>query len=113
MKKLTKLLMLLLSHAPIATVAIAAQAKANEIKGQDQSEILKAMVRAARHRVLPDGHTTIGIDASARRYYEMTGLEGPDLEQNMIQDINLLMEHGLIQLDEKRIVSSGPSQFAM
>lgn len=112
MKRITKILMLLLSYAPIATVAVAAQAKASEMDGEDQNTILLNIARAARYRLLPDGHSSISYDNLHKRYREITGLTGVDLEQGLSVDIQTLIDRGSIRLDEKGIVSHGPSQFA-
>lgn len=113
MKKITRLLMALLSYAPIATVAVAAQSKASEIDGEDQNLVLLKAFRESRYRLLPDGQVALSIETAKKRYAKITGLDGVDLEQSMNQDIQFMVENGLIQLNEKGIVSNGPSQFSI
>lgn len=113
MKRITKILMLLLSYAPIATVAVAAQAKASEIEGEEQNTVLLKAARAARFRLMPDGHTSISYENALKRYTELTGLKGNDLSKSMAVDLQTLIDRGAIQLDEKGMVSAGPSQFAL
>lgn len=113
MKRITKILMLLLSYAPIATVAVAAQAKASEIDGEEQNTVLLKAARSARFRLMPDGHTAISYENALKRYSELTGLKGNDLSQGMAVDLQMLIDRGAIQLDEKGMVSAGPSQFAL
>jgi len=113
MKRFTKIMMLLLSYAPIATVAVAAQAKASEIDGEEQNTVLLKAARAARYRLLPDGHTAISYENAQKRYIDLTGLKGNDLSKSMAVDLQILIDRGAIQLDEKGMVSAGPSQFAL
>ncbi len=113
MKRITKLLMIILSYAPIATVAVAAQARASEIEGEDQTMILIKASREARYRLLPDGVSRSSLEDVKQRYKELTGLAGTDLAIKMKEDLDLLLINGLVQLDEKELRSSGPSQFAM
>lgn len=113
MKRITKILMLLLSYAPIATVAVAAQAKASEIDGEEQNTVLLKAARSARFRLMPDGHTAISYENALKRYSELTGLKGNDLSKGMAVDLQILIDRGAIQLDEKGMVSAGPSQFAL
>lgn len=110
MRKIAKVLMVLLSYSPIATVAVAAQAKANEIEGEDQNVKLIKSLQQARNRILPDGFMVSSIEDSKRRYGQLTGLDGQALTDNMKNDIELLLNNGLIQLNEKEILAHGPSQ---
>ncbi len=113
MKRITKIMMLLLSYAPIATVAVAAQAKASEIDGEEQTTVLLKAARAARYRLMPDGHSAISYENAQKRYTDLTGLKGNDLSKSMAVDLQILIDRGAIQLDEKGMVSAGPSQFAL
>jgi hypothetical protein len=113
MRQITKILLLLLSYAPIATVAVAAQAKASEIEGEEQNAVLLKAARAARFRLMPDGHMAISYENAQKRYAELTGLKGNDLSKSMAVDLQTLIDRGAIQLDEKGMVSAGPSQFAL
>ena len=113
MRQITKILLLLLSYAPIATVAVAAQAKASEIDGEEQNTVLLKAARAARFRLMPDGHTSISYEKAQKRYIDLTGLKGNDLSRSMAVDLQILIDRGAIQLDEKGMVSAGPSQFAL
>jgi hypothetical protein len=111
-KRITKLLMIILSYAPIATVSVAAQARASEIEGQDQTTILLKASREARFRLLPDGASRSSLEDVKQRYQDLTGLTGAESAIRMKQDIDLLLSNGLVQFDEKELRSSGPSQFA-
>lgn len=113
MKRITKMLMILLSYAPIATVAVAAQAKASEIDGEDQNTVLLKAAREARYRLLPDGHAKISFENAQKRYGKITRLKGNELNEEMAFDLQLLIDRGAIQLDEKGIFSIGPSQFGL
>jgi len=113
MKKIIRLLMVLLSYAPIATVAVAAQAKASEIDGEEQNLVLLKAFRKTRYRLMPDGLAAISIERAKKRYAKVTGLHGVDLEQSINQDIQFMLENGLIQINEKDIIPNGPSQFAI
>lgn len=112
MRQITRILLLLLSYAPIATVAVAAQAKASEMDGEDQNTLLVKVTRETRHRLLPDGHTSISYENLNRRYTAITGLTGAELERSIASDVQTLIDRGSIRLNEKGIVSEGPSQFA-
>lgn len=105
--------MLLLSYAPIATVAVAAQAKASEIDGEEQNTVLLKAARAARFRLMPDGHTAISYENVQKRYAKLTGLKGTDLSRSIAIDLQILLDREAIQLNEKGIISGGPSQFAL
>lgn len=112
MKRMKKFLMVLLSYAPIATVAVAAQARANELEGEIQSFKLRQEIQGARFRVLPTYHMGSSMEDARKRYAEITGLKGDDLEIGLANDLYNLSKHGLIQFDEKKIQAMGPSEYA-
>lgn len=112
MKKILKILLIILSYAPIATVAAAAQAKANEMRGEEQNDILLKSLRAARYRLIPTGSIANTIENAKARYAKITGLNGEHLEKKMAEDIELLKQSGLIQNNETLIVSGTPSEHA-
>lgn len=105
--------MVLLSYAPIASVAVAAHAKASEIDGEDQNAVLLKSARDARFRIMPDGQTSISFENARKRYAEITGLDDSDVTEGMKVDLQNLIDRGAIQFDEKGILSHGPSQFAL
>jgi len=113
MRRFTKLLMIILSYSPIATVAVAAQARANEIEGESQSLNIREMVRAARARLIPAGYVSTTMEDARNLFSSKTGLDGADLDVKMREDLDLLMKSGLIQFDEKTIMASGPSEHAI
>jgi hypothetical protein len=113
MKTITKYLMILLSYSPIVTIAVAAQAKASEIEGEGQNEVLMKELRSARTRILPDGHTGASIEQVITRYGAITGLEGENLKTSLSRDLQILIDQGIIHANEKEVLSSGPSQYQM
>lgn len=112
MKQILRFVMVMLSYAPIATVAIAAHAKANELDGEAQNERVRENITGARFRLLPTRQMTSTIDAARIRYARLTGLQGDDLETAMARDINALANAGLLQFNEKYLVAGGPSEHA-
>lgn len=112
MKRVLRIVMVMLSYAPLATVAIAAHAKANELDGEAQNERVRASVTGARYRLLPTFHMSSTIDDARIRYAQVTGLEGEELESSMARDINALADAGLLQFNEKYLVAGGPSEHA-
>ena len=92
MRKITKLLMLLLTYAPITSVAVVAQAKVSEIVSEDQTNLLIKDARGENSRLSSSGQVT---------------------EEQMIQDIRSLVDHGLIRLSDGPGNGSGPSHFAI
>lgn len=113
MRRIIKILLLLLSYAPIATVSVAAQAKVNEMDGEDQNTLLLKVAMQARSRLLPDGHTSVSYENARERHAKLTGLKGADLEQSLAVDLQTLIDRGAIRLEERGIVSAGPSQYAL
>lgn len=113
MKKLIKLLLIVLSYTPIATVAVASQSKSSEIEGEDQNLILRKIVNKTRSRVLPKGHTLTTFEATLKRHAKVTKLQKQKLKNNLLSDIELMIESGYIQVDEKMIVASSPSMAVM
>lgn len=113
MRKLAKLLMIFLSYAPIASVAVAAQAKASEMDGEDQLLVLRKQAIAARNRLMPEGHSSISFQDLIKRYKNMTGLEGLELQQSMQKDIQILIERGALEVNEDSVISGSPSHFAL
>jgi hypothetical protein len=109
-RKMIKFLMLILSYSPIASVAVAAQAKANEIEGESQSYKVQQVIREARSRLIPFGQASVSLEEARDLYSKKTGLQGDELETNMQSDLNFLKNSGLIVVSEKAIVSSGPSE---
>ncbi|RYZ84650.1 MAG: hypothetical protein EOP04_17605 [Proteobacteria bacterium] len=113
MKKMTRLMMIVLSYAPITSIAVAAHAKANEIDGEMQSTRLQSAERAARHRLIPTGEMGTTMLNAVSRYSQITGLVGEPLKQSMSLDLYLLKKAGLIEFDEKNILSGGQSEHHM
>jgi hypothetical protein len=111
MKSIFKYLMILLSYSPIVTVAVAAQAKASEIEGEGQNEILAKQVSLARSRVLEVGQTTATYAQVTDRYSARTGLTGDFLAVSLKRDLEFLIYQGVIVTNEKEILSHGPSQY--
>ncbi len=113
MKNMTRLFLIILTYAPIKTVAVAAQSKISEMAGEGQHAVLMKAVKNARYRILPDGHTFISLEDSKKRYAELTGLHGLELQQQMKRDVQLLVNHNLLQVNEKFAMSQGPSRWAL
>lgn len=112
MKQILRFVMVMLSYAPIATVAIAAHAKANELDGEAQNERVRENITGARFRLLPTLQMVSTIDAARIRYARLTGLQGEELEIAMERDINALANAGLLQFNEKYLKAGGPSEHA-
>lgn len=112
MKRVLRIMMVVLSYAPIATVAIAAQAKASELDGEAQNIRLRENITGARYRLLPTFQMSSTIDDARTRYAKVTGLEGDELETALTRDINALTNAGLLQFNEKYILAGGPSEHA-
>ena len=112
MKRGLRFMMVMLSYAPIATVAIAAHAKANELDGEAQNERVRPNITGARYRLLPTLQMVSTIEAARIRYSQLTGLEGQELDEAMAKDINNLADAGLLQFNEKYLKAGGPSEHA-
>lgn len=112
MKRIFRTMMVILSYAPIATVAIAAHAKANELEGEAQNERVRENIVGARYRLFPTYQMVSTIEASRIRYSELTGLQGTELETAMTKDIKALTKAGLLQFNEKYLRAMGPSEHA-
>jgi hypothetical protein len=110
MKRIAKVMMILLSYAPIGSVAVAAQAKANEIDGEAQTIKIQTAIQAARFRLMPSGETSVSPQQAADRYAAVTGLQGEELQRSMLDDLRLLQFSGYLQVDEANFVSQGPSE---
>ena len=91
MRKITKLLMLLLTYAPITSVAVVAQAKVSEIVSEDQNKLLIKEARAAN--LLPSKNQLSQTPPS--------------------QDVRLLVENDLVRLSDDSGSGGGPSHFAI
>ncbi len=92
MKKITKLLMLLLTYAPITSVAVVAQAKVSELVSEDQTKMLIKEANTDSSRRLSVGQAS---------------------EEQMLQDIRSLIDHGLIRLSDDPGSGGGPSHYAI
>lgn len=110
MNRIARVILVLLSFSPIASVAAAAQAKASEMDGEAQSVRMRTAIQSARFRLIPTGETAISQSDAIERYSNLTGLQGEELEKRMREDINLLRYSGLLQADEKMLHSEGPSE---
>lgn len=113
MKRAIKLMMVLLSYAPIKSVAAAAYSKANELEAEINSTNLRQKLSEARFRVIPTNHYGITMDGVKIRYSQITGLQGAELEKSLSDDLNLLKQSGIINFNEKGVVSGSPSEHAM
>ena len=112
MKRAVRLLMVFLSYSPIATVAVAAQAKASELDGEAQVAKFLSEIKGARYRLLPTYQMNSSMEEARARYAKITGLTGDEADQRMMQDLVNLSNAGLIQFNEKGIAGSGPSEHA-
>jgi len=92
MRKITKLLMLLLTYAPITSVAVVAQAKVSDIVSEDQNKLLIKEAQSANSLLLSDSKLS---------------------ESQMSQDIRLLVDRGLVRLNDEPSGGSGPSHYAI
>lgn len=111
MKKITKFIMVLLSYAPIATVAVAAESKLAELEGDNQIFLMKKNMQEARHRLIPPYNVSTTMDAARIRYSLITGLQGDALENAMKFDLDMLSKSGLIRYNELKLDGVGPSEY--
>lgn len=109
MKKIFNLLIMALSYAPIASISVAAHAKLGEMNGEDQSLILRKKLQTARSRLMPLGSRFSSIDQVIERSASITGLQGNDLEASVRADIELLIDHGILEIKENMLISGVPS----
>lgn len=112
MKRAIKILMVLLSYVPIKSVAAAAFSKSNELEAEIKSFNLRQKLSEARFRVIPTDHYGTTMDDARSRYSKLTGLQGVELENSMAGDLLLLKQSGIIEFDEKMVVSGSPSEHA-
>ncbi|MFN8791436.1 MAG: hypothetical protein ACK5Y2_08285 [Bdellovibrionales bacterium] len=112
MNNTKRIFLLLLSYAPISSVAVAAQSKISEIEGEVQLLRLQQTIDGARFRILPNYQMTSSIADAKKRYHDLTGLTGAQLEYSFAADLDNLASLGLIQFDEKKILAMGPSEYA-
>jgi len=116
MKKTIKILLALLSYFPINSVAVAAQSKLNEVDLEIRNQVLRQELQelqAARNRLIPTGSSFNTIKDAKERASKITGLVDGQLDEQVQIDLQLLKNSGLIQFDEKHILSAGPSEYAM
>lgn len=111
MKKIFQLLMVILGYAPIASISVAAHAKASELKGEDQPAVLRKQLQAARNRLMPLGYSHFSVDQAMDRSAAITGLLGAELEESIRRDIQLLMDQGILEVKENMLISGVQSQF--
>ena len=112
MKHALRYVMILLSYIPSASVVAAVSSKSSELEGEIQSTKLKQAIQGARFRILPPYSLGSSLEDARKRYAEITGLAGEELELNLADDLWKLSEHGLIEFDEKKIKALGPSEHA-
>ena len=110
MKRFVRSFLILLSSMPVATIAFAANAKASEIDGEAQNELLLKTLFDVRAKVLKPDQAFVTLDDAKARYAGLSGLQGTALDRSFEKDVSDLANQGLIELNENFIVSAGPSQ---
>ena len=92
MKKMTKLLLLLLTYAPITSVAVVAQAKVSELVSEDQNKLLISLAKT---------------DTFSSHFDEQ-------LSDGQIRDVRSLVDNDLVRVgDDPGGSGGGPSHYAI
>lgn len=105
-----KLLLTLLAILPVASISTAAYCQLNELAGEEQNDLLRAKIAKARRLLLPSGAIRSTLEAAKNRLAHQTGImdEG-ELEEEFNYHVQILIDNGLVDTDEKEILAKGPS----
>lgn len=109
MKKIIKTILSLLALSPSSSVAFAAESKLIELESEVNVDDLRNDIMNSRKMLFKEGVMYTTIDEARRRFMDMTSSEDPELEFQ--ETIELLESQGLISVDEKEIMSYGPSHY--
>lgn len=110
MKRFVRSFLILLSSLPVATISYAANAKASEMDGEAQNELLLKTLFNTRAKILKPSQTIVTLDDAKAHYADASGLNGSDLDRSFEKDVLDLANEGFIEFNENYIVSAGPSQ---
>ena len=99
----------ILALLPVASIATAAESALSEREGQVRSDRLRAELFRARRILFPEGNRRVSIvDAYERVRALLTRGKSPSpatVDEEMQRLVLLLLDNGMIQMDEKQITS--------
>jgi hypothetical protein len=109
MKKLLKITLSILAILPIASVAFAAESRLLELEGETDTDSLRNEIRSSRQMLFADGAAITSIEDARERFMSQT--DNMNAESEFQKTIEFLDSQGLISVNEKEILSYGPSHY--
>lgn len=110
MRTLKKVLLTILAMLPIASISTTAYCSLNEMAGEEQNDILRAQISLARKLLFQTGVLTTTYEEARERLAKQTGIQDQyELEEEFNRQIKILLDNGLIETQEIKMVSRTPS----
>lgn len=101
-----------LAMLPIASISAVAHAKMLEAEGEEQSNLLEDEAVNARRLLMPLGAMSISVEDSKAHLAQQTGItDDKALDEEFQRQVKILIDKGIVQKDEKMLMSSGPSRW--
>lgn len=110
MRTLKRLFLSVLTMLPIASISTVAYSQVNELAGEGQTDLLRSQIREARHLLFEKGVITTSIKEARERLADEAGIQDEQvLEAELNRLVQLLLDNGLIEVNEVSMRSAAPS----
>lgn len=110
MRFMRHILLTFLATLPIASISMAAYSQLNELAGEDQSDLLRFQVTQARRLLFRNGVLTTTVQEARERFAYETGITDEQvLEEEFNRQMQILIENGLVETDERLVMAGTPS----
>lgn len=110
MRTIRKALLTVLAMLPVASISTVAYCQLNELAGENQTDLLRFKISQARRLLFPQGVFTTTRQEAKERLARETGItDERALEEELSRQLKLLLDNGLIDMNELQAIGSVPS----
>ena len=110
MRTIKKALLTVLAILPVASISTVAYCQLNELAGENQTDLLRFKLSQARRLLFPSGVYTITRQEAKERLSKETGITDEQaLEEELERQLKILLDSGLIEMNELASIGSTPS----
>ncbi len=108
--KLRELMLMALASLPVGIIAVPAEAKLLDLKGEEQTSRLREEIELARSMLFEKQEMSTTLEVVRTRVSDFTGLdEVKQIDEEIARHVQVLLENGLIEVNENKIISKSPS----
>ena len=112
MSSIKKFLLTMMTLLPSSAISTVAHAQLLASTGEDQTNLLESETVKARRLLMPIGATATTIEDAKKLLSDQTGItEENALEQEFQKQVKILVDKGIVETNEKNLMSSSPSRW--